>query len=83
MIRFFFLLAIRFYQFFISPLIGPVCRFSPSCSEYTYEAIEVYGPFKGVLFGMKRLLKCHPFHPGGYDPLIKTDLLAENRKRTE
>ena len=65
-----FLSIIRFYQRFISPMTPPTCRFYPTCSEYTKEAIEVYGAFKGGYMGVKRILKCHPFHEGGYDPLI-------------
>ena len=60
---------IRFYQRFISPFKRPCCRFSPTCSEYAIEAIREYGLFSGILFALRRLLKCHPFHPGGYDPL--------------
>jgi len=59
---------IRFYQK-ISFLFPRVCRFYPSCSEYTICALEKYGIVKGAFLGIKRLLKCHPFHPGGYDPL--------------
>ncbi|BCS82470.1 membrane protein insertion efficiency factor YidD [Anaerocellum diazotrophicum] len=60
---------IRFYQKFISPLkVIPSCRFYPTCSEYTLQAIEKYG-FYGLWLGFKRIIKCHPFHPGGYDPL--------------
>lgn len=60
---------IRFYQRFISPLKGPSCRFYPTCSSYTYEAILKYGFFKGTFLGIRRVLKCHPFHPGGHDPV--------------
>ena len=60
-------LAIRLYQLILSPLLGGQCRFYPSCSSYTREAIEKYGVLKGILRGGKRLLKCHPFHPGGVD----------------
>ncbi|MFQ5444610.1 MAG: membrane protein insertion efficiency factor YidD [bacterium] len=60
---------IKFYQKLISPLFPPSCRFSPTCSEYTLQAISKYGFFKGVVLGLTRLIKCHPFHPGGYDPL--------------
>ncbi|MBN2409584.1 MAG: membrane protein insertion efficiency factor YidD [Candidatus Aminicenantes bacterium] len=60
-------LAIRLYQLMISPLLGGQCRFYPSCSSYMREAIEKYGLVKGVLLGGRRLLKCHPFHPGGVD----------------
>jgi putative membrane protein insertion efficiency factor len=61
------LFLIRCYQLFISPLIGRHCRFYPTCSSYTYEAIKKHGLLKGVFLGVKRLLKCHPFHPGGVD----------------
>lgn len=60
---------IKFYQGFISPLLGHRCRFVPTCSQYSLEAITKYGAFKGGYLSMKRILKCHPFHPGGYDPL--------------
>lgn len=66
------LLCIRGYQKYLSPLLGKNCRFYPTCSQYTYEAIERYGIFKGLFLGIKRISKCHPFHPGGYDPLDKT-----------
>ena len=61
------LFLIRCYQVLLSPLLGRHCRFYPSCSNYTYEAIKKYGLFKGIFLGGKRLLKCHPFHPGGVD----------------
>lgn len=60
---------IRFYQVFISPLKGPTCRFYPSCSDYCFEAISRYGLFKGGAMGLRRILCCHPFHPGGYNPV--------------
>lgn len=60
---------IRFYQRFISPLKRPCCRFYPTCSEYTIEALKEYGLISGAFLALKRILKCHPFHPGGYDPL--------------
>ncbi|SMB87521.1 hypothetical protein SAMN00017405_1710 [Desulfonispora thiosulfatigenes DSM 11270] len=60
---------VRLYQKFISPLKGPTCRFMPTCSEYTILALKKYGFFKGSFLSIKRILKCHPFHPGGYDPL--------------
>lgn len=53
----------------ISPWLGPHCRFYPTCSEWAREAIETYGTFKGAALALKRLLSCHPFHPGGYQPL--------------
>ncbi len=61
------LLAIRLYQIALSPIFGGQCRFFPSCSDYTQEAIEKHGVAKGICLGGKRLLKCHPFHPGGID----------------
>jgi putative membrane protein insertion efficiency factor len=63
------ILLIRGYQIIISPLFPGKCRFYPTCSQYTILAVEKYGVFKGVFLGLKRILKCHPFHPGGYDPL--------------
>ncbi|GBD20711.1 Putative membrane protein insertion efficiency factor [bacterium HR28] len=63
------LLLIRFYQRFISPGLPPACRFYPTCSEYGYEAIERYGIIKGGILTLRRLARCHPFHPGGYDPV--------------
>ena len=62
-------LLIRGYQQVISPLLPPTCRFMPTCSEYAYEAVSTYGVCKGGWLALKRILKCHPFHPGGYDPL--------------
>ncbi|WP_102410568.1 membrane protein insertion efficiency factor YidD [Beduinella massiliensis] len=60
---------IRFYQRRISPGLPPSCRFVPTCSEYARQAIEKYGALKGTYLAVRRLLKCHPFHPGGYDPV--------------
>lgn len=60
---------IRFYQYVISPLLGPSCRFYPTCSQYSFDAIGQYGVIKGLYLGLRRLIKCHPFHPGGFDPL--------------
>lgn len=64
------LLFIKIYRTSISPYKGGACcRFTPTCSEYAYEAIEKYGVFKGGYLAVRRILKCHPFHTGGYDPL--------------
>ena len=67
-----FIQLIRGYQYFISPLLGNHCRFTPSCSEYTREAIQTYGALKGVYFGFKRILRCAPWGTGGYDPVPKS-----------
>lgn len=63
------LFLIRGYKTLLSPLLGHHCRFHPTCSTYAYEAIQKYGLLKGILLGTKRLLRCHPFHPGGVDPV--------------
>jgi len=60
---------IRFYQLALSPVMLPSCRFTPTCSQYTYEAISEFGLVKGVWLGVRRLARCRPFHPGGYDPV--------------
>ncbi|MGG4398464.1 membrane protein insertion efficiency factor YidD [Paenibacillus thiaminolyticus] len=60
---------VRFYRKFISPLKPPTCRFYPTCSAYALEALEVHGPIKGSWLAIKRIGRCHPFHPGGYDPV--------------
>lgn len=60
---------IRFYQRRISPLTGPSCRFHPTCSQYTLEAVQKYGAARGSWLGVRRILRCHPFHPGGFDPV--------------
>lgn len=60
---------VRLYQLLVSPLLGPRCRFWPSCSSYTIEAIQVHGPLKGGWMAIKRIVKCHPGHPGGMDPV--------------
>ena len=68
MIKKFLLFLIKVYQS-ISKFTPPVCRVTPTCSEYMRQAIEKYGVLKGLWLGIKRICKCHPFHPGGYDPL--------------
>ena len=60
---------IRGYQLALSHLVFTQCRFDPSCSRYTYEAVARYGALKGSWLGVRRILKCHPFHAGGYDPV--------------
>jgi len=63
------LLAIRAYQYALRPLLGANCRFYPSCSEYAREAVERHGAGRGSWLAMRRLARCHPYHPGGYDPV--------------
>lgn len=63
------LALIRFYKRFLSPMLPSSCIYTPTCSMYTYEAIEKYGIIKGTWMGMKRIARCHPFHLGGYDPV--------------
>ncbi|MDA3898142.1 MAG: membrane protein insertion efficiency factor YidD [Desulfobacteraceae bacterium] len=60
---------IKAYQLILSPVIGPACRFYPSCSEYAIEAVSKYGTLKGGYLATRRILRCHPFNPGGIDPV--------------
>lgn len=64
-----FIAPIRAYQRFVSPMLPPSCRFTPSCSAYAVEAIRVHGAARGVWLAARRLGRCHPFNPGGYDPV--------------
>lgn len=59
---------VRLYQIFLSPFLGGQCRFQPTCSHYFIEAVKKYGAISGSYRGIRRILRCHPFHPGGYDP---------------
>ena len=63
--------VIRIYQLVLSPTLGGNCRFQPTCSQYAIDALNEHGIFKGVFLSVKRLAKCHPFHPGGFDPVKK------------
>ncbi|WP_300455226.1 membrane protein insertion efficiency factor YidD [Desulfobacula sp.] len=63
------LIGIKSYQYFISPLTGRNCRYYPTCSAYALEAVEKYGSLKGTTLAVKRVLRCHPFHAGGFDPV--------------
>ena len=71
MIKKFLIKIIKLYQLILSPLLGSNCRFEPTCSQYFIEAVEMNGALKGSVMGIKRLLKCHPWHPGGFDPVCK------------
>lgn len=64
------LVLIKLYQLTISQVLPKSCRFVPTCSEYTYEAISRFGIFKGVWLGARRISRCHPFNKGGYDPIV-------------
>lgn len=63
------ILLLRVFKYAISPILPPACRFTPTCSEYTADAINQYGVLKGAFLGIRRLLRCHPFSTGGYDPV--------------
>jgi putative membrane protein insertion efficiency factor len=60
---------LRSYQYLFRPMLGANCRFAPSCSDYAIEAIDKYGAFKGAMLAVRRVLRCHPYHSGGYDPV--------------
>lgn len=64
-----FIILIKFYQYIISPAMGPKCRFTPTCSQYSLEAIKKYGVFKGLILSIKRISRCHPGGGSGYDPV--------------
>lgn len=68
-LKYIFIYLIKFYQKFISPLKPPSCRFYPTCSQYAIESIKKYGSIKGSYLAIKRIIRCHPFNPGGYDPV--------------
>lgn len=63
------ILPIRAYQWLISPLLAPRCRFYPSCSHYAIEALRIHGPFRGSWLTLRRIVRCHPLNPGGFDPV--------------
>ena len=74
-------MMLRFYKRFISPFLPPACRFTPTCSEYAMEAVMVHGPFRGSTMAALRLLRCHPFHPGGHDPVPPRRLAGSRTER--
>lgn len=69
LINFFFILPIKIYQILLSPLIGPSCRFNPTCSHYAIQAISKYGALKGLYLALKRIIRCHPWGESGNDPV--------------
>jgi len=77
------LFLIRAYQVLLSPLLGPSCRFEPSCSRYTMTCVETHGAVRGSWLGLRRLARCHPFHPGGFDPPPLPRSPAESAVRAE
>lgn len=79
MLKFLALKLLRAYQLLISPMLGQNCRFSPSCSNYSMQAIERFGFFKGSWLTARRLLRCHPFHPGGHDPIPEKTCVQHSR----
>jgi putative membrane protein insertion efficiency factor len=82
MIKNLLIILIKFYKKFISPVLPRSCRFYPTCSTYAMEAIERFGPIDGGILAIKRILRCHPFNPGGYDPVpTKEEFLELKLKR--
>ena len=74
---------IKAYQYLISPLLGPSCRFHPTCSHYAIEAISEYGVLKGGYLSLRRIIKCHPLHEGGHDPVPSKQEKPLNIDKTE
>jgi uncharacterized protein len=76
-----FILLIKFYQQYISIFLKPRCRFYPTCSQYMVEAVEGFGLKQGFLLGLKRISKCHPFHPGGVDLLVESKFISSGKEQ--
>jgi putative membrane protein insertion efficiency factor len=74
---------IKLYRLFVSPLLGSNCRFDPTCSMYAIEALQEYGVIKGVYLTIRRILKCHPGHMGGYDPVLNENNISEPRDSSD
>jgi putative membrane protein insertion efficiency factor len=70
---------LRIYRYFLSPLLGPRCRFLPTCSEYAMQALHTHGAVRGGWLSARRLCKCHPWHPGGFDPVPESTGSAETK----
>lgn len=73
------LYLLRGYKWAFSPLLSPACRYVPTCSDYAMEAVERYGAWRGGLMAMWRVLRCHPFVKGGYDPVVKSEVVTSER----
>jgi putative membrane protein insertion efficiency factor len=71
--------CLRAYRYCISPLLGPGCRFHPTCSSYAIEAVERHGVLKGSYYSIRRIARCHPFHPGGVDPVPGSETVSRPR----
>lgn len=82
MMRAFLIALLRGYQYAIAPLLGPRCRFHPSCSHYAVEALERFGALKGAWLAARRVARCHPFHPGGFDPVPDDDIPSSSTPTT-
>jgi putative membrane protein insertion efficiency factor len=82
-VRSLFIGLIKAYQYLISPLLGPSCRFHPTCSHYAIEAISEYGVLKGGYLSVRRIIKCHPLHEGGHDPVPSKQEKPLNIDKTE
>lgn len=79
MVKTFLIGIIRLYRVLISPLFPPSCRFQPTCSQYAIEAVQAFGIWQGAWLAVKRIIRCHPLHPGGYDPVpTKKESLEKN-----
>ena len=79
----FVLCLLRGYKWALSPLLPPACRYVPTCSDYAMEAVDRYGVFRGCLMAMWRVLRCHPFVRGGYDPVVKVPVVASEVAKSE
>jgi uncharacterized protein len=77
--RSFVLSLLRAYKWALSPFLLPACRYAPTCSEYAMEAVDRFGVFRGSFMAMRRVLRCHPFVQGGYDPVVKSDVVESEK----